>query len=252
LYGLRSALAVFEKRPKDILSVAFDPSLRAEIQPLLNWAAANTVPCREEPDKVLAARADSNQHEGLVLSVRPRSWLAAKDLGSFLAAEGGLCVALDRVRNPQNIGAILRSAAFFGARAVVLGAPAPHPGLPPFALRVAEGGAEHLVFSRTTDLADTLGRLEAAGVHIIGTDSHSQADLQGVPDRGASVLVLGNEREGLHPRVRAQCRAIVGVAGAGTLDSLNVAVAAGVLLSDLWRRRNREARGSRPSAQRSD
>jgi RNA methyltransferase, TrmH family len=230
------------------LSIAFDATLRAELRELTTWASANAVPCREESEKALGARADSNQHEGVVLNVRARQFLAPKDLAGWLATNPALCVALDRVRNPQNIGAILRSAAFFGAGAVILGAPAPHPGLPPFALRVAEGGAEHLLFSRTTDLADTLGRLKASGVHVVGTDSHSTGDVDTVPVEGSCVLVFGNEREGLSPRIRAQCNSVIGIRGAGTLDSLNVAVAAGVLLSDLWRRRGGGARVAAPPA----
>jgi RNA methyltransferase, TrmH family len=69
----------------------------------------------------------------------------------MLVKRSGTAIALDRVRNPYNIGAIVRSAAFFGVDAALLGTPAPHPGLPPTAVRVAEGGAEHLALARTTD-----------------------------------------------------------------------------------------------------
>lgn len=238
LYGLRSGLSVFERRKKDIRRIGFEAGARSELGELLRWAQSAGVPCREESDKELAYRAESNQHEGLVLDVVPRPWLPPKELAAWLATNPGLVVALDRVRNPQNIGAILRSAAFFGANAVLLGAPAPHPGLPPFALRVAEGGAEHLTFSRTTDLADTLGRLKAAGVHIIGADTHSRVDSRVIAPHASRVLVLGNEREGLSPRIKSQCNALVGIQGSGAMESLNVAVAAGVLLSELFRQRS--------------
>ena len=250
LYGLHAGLAVFERRPQDIRAVAFESGQRAPIAALLHWAAAQGVPVQEVSARELSTRVDSNQHEGLVLDVRARSWLSPKELAAWFAAEHGLAVALDRVRNPQNIGAILRSAAFFGVGAALLGAPAPHPGLAPFALRVAEGAAEHLVFSRTTDLADTLGRLRQGGVYVIGADTHSpqrsDALLAGAP--GAAVLVLGNEREGLSPRIRSQCDALLGIAGSGAVESLNVAVAAGVLFSDLRRARAANARSARPKA----
>jgi TrmH RNA methyltransferase len=239
LYGLHAGLAVFARRPQDIRSIGFDPEQRAVLRALLIWAKTKAVPVRELSVRELSAQADSNQHEGLLLEVKPRSWLAPKDLASTLLASGGLCVALDRVRNPQNIGAILRSAAFFGAEIVLLGAPAPHPGLPPFALRVAEGGAEHLSFSRTTDLADTLGRLRSAGVHVVGGDTHAAHASEGLPSKGATLLVLGNEREGLSPRIRAQCDTLIGISGSGAVESLNVAVAAGVLLAELRRARQR-------------
>src|SRR5688572_11223382 len=113
LYGLRCGLAVFERRRQDIRRVGFDGALSQELSQLLRWATGAGVPCRQEPERELSARAESSQHEGLVLEVTPRRWLPAKELGVRLAREPGLVVALDRVRNPQNIGAILRSAAFF-------------------------------------------------------------------------------------------------------------------------------------------
>jgi TrmH RNA methyltransferase len=237
LYGLRAGLAVFARRPKDIRSIAYDGEQRAELAALLGWASAQGVPARELTARELSDQADSTQHEGLVLQLRPRVWLAAKDLAARMLASRQLGVALDRVRNPQNIGAILRSAAFFGAEAALLGAPAPHPGLPPFALRVAEGAAEHLSFTRTTDLADTLARLRSSGVHVVGADTHAERDAEHFQLPGATLLVLGNEREGLGPRIRAQCDSLIGIRGSGAVESLNVAVAAGVIFAELRRAR---------------
>ncbi len=237
IYGLHSGLEVFARRPADIVHIHFERAVRPQIQNLLRWAVEADVPHEEATERALSVRTDSKQHEGLLIEVRPRSWSSIKDLARWLVTEKATAVALDQVRNPQNIGAILRSAAFFGISAVILGAPSPHPGLPPFALRVAEGGAEHLRFARTTDLAATLTQLSAAGVQILGTDSHSGVALSNTPLRLPTLLVLGNERVGLSPRIRACCHASVGVSGSGQLDSLNVAVAAGVMFADLWQRR---------------
>jgi len=100
-------------------------------------------------DREIEKLAHSNQHEGLVLEARARRWATPHELGDLLTKTNGVAVALDRVRNSYNIGAVLRSAAFFGVDAVLLGAPAPHPGLDPNAVRVAEGGVEHLMMAPT-------------------------------------------------------------------------------------------------------
>jgi tRNA G18 (ribose-2'-O)-methylase SpoU len=103
-------------------------------------------------------------------------------------------------------------------------------------VRVAEGGVEHLQLARTTDLADTLGRLRARGVRVVGADGQATSAAAGFTYGRPAVLVLGNEREGLGERVRAQCDAVVAVRGAGRVESLNVAVAAGVLMAEMTRR----------------
>jgi TrmH RNA methyltransferase len=157
-------------------------------------------------------------------------------LAEQLVLRKGTAIALDRVRNPYNIGAILRTAAFFGVDAALLGAPAPHPALPPDAVRVAEGGAEHLLLSRTTDLADTLARLRQRGVQVVGTDVVDAKDALAFPFARPAVLVMGHEREGMSERVAAQCDARVTIRGSGAVESLNVAVATGVLVAQLTRR----------------
>ena len=233
VYGLRAGLAVFAQRPADILRVAYAPKWRQEVSELGRWATAAAVPISERGEADLSRLADSEHHEGLVMQTRPRDWTTPATLADRLASARGRAVALDRVRNPYNVGAIVRTAAFFGLDAVVLGAQAPHPALSPQAVRVAEGGAEHVALARTTDLAETLARLRAKGVRIVGADGASVRDARKEPLAGPIVLVMGNEREGLSDRVRAQCDAVVALRGAGSVESLNVAVAPGVLIAAL-------------------
>jgi TrmH RNA methyltransferase len=236
IQGLRAGLAVFAERRDDVLRVAFSREVRHEVQALARWAAAQGIPCGEASDADLARVAGGPHHEGLCVLARPRSWLSTGELGDRLIEKSGTCIALDRVRNPYNVGAALRSAAFFGVDAALLGAPAPHPGLAPTAVRVAEGGVEHLAMARTTDLADTLARLRARGVKVVGTDGQARDSALSHPFHRPAVLVLGNEREGLGDRIRAQCDAVVAIQGSGAVESLNVAVAAGVLVSRMMQR----------------
>lgn len=232
-FGLRAGLAVLARRPDEVLEVACSASLTPELR--RGRSGPPPFPLRQASDAALAHLTGSTHHEGLAVVARPRRWVPAAQLSGRLVEARGVAVALDRVRNPYNVGAILRTAAFFGVDAALFGAIAPQPALAPDAVRVAEGGVEHLLLSRTTDLADTLGRLAEQGVRIVGAEGAARESALSYPFRRPSVLVMGHEREGLSPRVRARCEALVAIPGTGAVESLNVAVAAGILLRDLLR-----------------
>jgi TrmH RNA methyltransferase len=238
-HGFRAGLAVFDARPNDVVRVAHARELRQDLAGLRRWAAAHRVPCVEADDAELERLAGGSHHEGLCIVARPRRWLSASELGDLLERNRGCALALDRVRNPYNIGAMVRTTAFFGLDAALLGAPAPYPGLPPAAVRVAQGGAERVELARTTDLADTLARLRARGVRVFGADARGRTAATDARFARPSVLVVGNEREGLAERVRAQCDELVAVRGSGAVESLNVAVAAGILLAEMAAKRGR-------------
>lgn len=233
--GLHAALAVFQRRREEIVGIAFAREVRPDIAELLRFARARRLRCEELTDKSLDRLVESTHHEGLIVFTRPRTWTPPRELAEHLLKTRGAAIALDRVRNPHNVGAILRSAAFFGLDAALLGTPAPHPGLTAAAVRVAEGGAEQLLLSRTTDLADTLGRMRARGIAVIGADARATTTLDTQPFQRPLIVVLGNEREGLGDRIRAQCDTLVSIRGGGAIDSLNVAVAAGVLIAAAMR-----------------
>lgn len=235
--GVRATLAVLRTRRDDILRVCFSAAVRQDLADLLSFAATQRVECTALSEAELSRIADSNQHEGVYIETKPRRWTPPKVLAERLVAAQGVAVAFDRVRNPYNIGAVLRSAAFFGIDAAILGMPAPHPALTSQAVRVAEGGAEHLLLTRTTDLADTLSRLRAGGVTVVGAEDDGSHNAIGYTFKRPCVLVLGHEREGISQKVRAQCDAMVAIAGAGSVHSLNVSIAASVLLSEIQRER---------------
>lgn len=238
VYGLRAGLAVFDRRRDEIERVAYARAIQREIANVVRWAHAAGVLCKDAPDHELERLAQSPQHEGLVVVARPRRYATPPELVDALAHTRGAAIALDRVRNPYNVGAVMRSAAFFGIDAVLLGAPAPHPGLAPNAVRVAEGGAEHVIVGRTTDLADTLARLRARGVLVVGTDGRADKSVFGFRFTWPAIVVMGNEREGLGDRVRASCDALVAIPGTGAVESLNVGVAAGILIAEMVRSRD--------------
>ncbi len=229
-FGLRAGLAVFARRSGDILRVAASRAVRGETGELARWASSRGVPFAEQGDAELQRLAESDHHEGLCVLAKPRRWASVAELADALA-RGGIAVALDRVRNPYNVGAVLRTAAFLGIDAAILGAPAPHPALAPAAVRVAEGGAEQLLLARTTDLAETLARLRARGIHIVGADGRAPESAFAFAYGRPLVLVVGHEREGMGERVRKTCDGVVAIPGTGAIESLNVGVAAGILMA---------------------
>jgi TrmH RNA methyltransferase len=232
IYGISAVLAVVAQRPEQVLSIAHTPATRKLLADVLRVAARRRIAYREVNDEELTRIAGSLHHEGVCVLAREP---AAPDLETIArrTQPRGLILALDGVQNPHNIGGILRSAAFFGAAGLVLAGQrgARAEGLPPAALRVAEGGAEHVGVLRVSDLVGTLRQLAKAGMSIVGADAHAERSLTELRWPARTVLVLGSEATGLASEVRDLCNVTVRIMGRGALESLNVSVAAGVMLA---------------------
>ncbi|MFC3571595.1 23S rRNA (guanosine(2251)-2'-O)-methyltransferase RlmB [Paracoccus sp. TOH] len=170
-------------------------------------------------------------HQGAALEVKPLKWGSLTDLA--LSGPGRpLLVALDRVTDPHNVGAILRSAEVFGARAVI--APSRHAAPETGALaKTASGALERQPYLRVTNLADALIELQGMGYAVLGLDGTGEdtlpealQDLSGRP----ICLVLGAEGPGLRERTRETCDRILRIPFAADFGSLNVSNAAAVAL----------------------
>ncbi|HSD76774.1 MAG TPA: 23S rRNA (guanosine(2251)-2'-O)-methyltransferase RlmB, partial [Solirubrobacteraceae bacterium] len=182
----------------------------------------------------LAERAGSDAHQGVCALAGPYPYADAAEL---LARPEPWLVALDEVQDPQNLGAICRTAECAGADAVVL--PERRSAEVTAAVCKASAGAvEHLPVARVRNLADFLAHARAAGCWAWGAAAVAQAVPYTRPDwRGGLVLVLGSEGRGLRPRVAAACDGLVALPLRGRIESLNVSAAAAVLLYEILQRR---------------
>jgi TrmH RNA methyltransferase len=227
VYGLSAALAAFAQRPDHVMSIAHTPEARHDIADMLREAAKRRIAYREVDGDALAQMADSVHHEGVCLLVRPLPELELSELADRVGDEG-LLIALDEVQNPHNLGAVLRSAAYFGARGMLVSA---DKKLTAAARRVAEGGAEHVPVVSVPAMPAALKAFVDHDFAVIGADTRAKVKLPALKWPKRSVLVLGHEREGLSKPVRAVCTMLVRIEGTEAVDSLNVSVAAGVLLA---------------------
>jgi 23S rRNA (guanosine2251-2'-O)-methyltransferase len=144
-------------------------------------------------------------------------------------------VALDGVKDPRNLGAIIRSAAAFGMGGVIVpGRRAA--GITPTVAKAAAGGLEHIGVAEVINLSQSLERLKRLGFWIVGADEQADLSCRTFAFPTPVVLVLGEEGSGVSPLVKRHCDALVGIPVHGPLRSLNVAVAAAVLFYEVMGR----------------
>lgn len=230
VHGLRAVEAALTRRPEAVARLLHTGAPRGELAELLARARALGVACEQVAPAELDRAARSPRHGGVVALVAPAPVLGREELLRRLP-RGAVLLALDGVENPHNAGAILRSLAWFGATALVLGGPRERAQLPPAALRVAQGAAEVVPCAAVGDLPLALRRLAEAGVAVIAADPRGGEPPLEAPFPRPVCLVLGSEEEGLSPAVRAACARRVTIPGTGQVESLNVSVSAGVLLA---------------------
>ena len=181
----------------------------------------------------------SPDHQGIVAEVDPFPYADAETL---LDSEEALVVALDQVQDPQNLGAICRTAEAAGVTGVVL-PERRSAGVTPAVCKASAGAVEHLAIARVRNLADFLGSARDRGAWIYGAAAEAPDPYTAVDYRGRAVIVLGGEGAGLRPRVRSACDKLVSIPMAGRTASLNVSAAAAVLLYEARRQRAGRATG---------
>jgi 23S rRNA (guanosine2251-2'-O)-methyltransferase len=203
------------------------------IQEIIDLARDHSVPVRFEPREALDRLAGNGAHQGVVAIGANERVVELEDI-----VEGAkLLVVLDGVEDPHNLGAIVRTAHAAGAAAVVIpGRRAA--GLTETVSKAAAGALEHLPVARVVNISQTLENLKKRGFWIYGLDERGQEQYDTADYAQPTVFVLGAEGKGLHELVRKHCDALVRIPLAGRIASLNVSVAAGIVLFE-WKRRKR-------------
>ncbi len=226
IYGLRPVVEALKSRRRRVLEVldaTGDRSVRE---------AAGGVPIKKVPRSRVDELARGGVHQGVVARAEPYPYSGLEEI---VAAPEPLVLVLDGVTDPRNLGAVLRAADGAGASGVVI--PKDRAvGVTAAAVKASAGASEHVRVARVTNLRRAVDRIKEAGVWVyaaeVGGTPHTGLDLS-----GPVALVLGSEGRGVRRLVREGCDGAVSVPMLGAVESLNVAVAAAVLLYEARRQR---------------
>jgi 23S rRNA (guanosine2251-2'-O)-methyltransferase len=239
VFGLHPVRMLLQQRPerasKLILQKGREDARVSEITQLAR-AAEVKIEYREVAE--LDRLASGDRHQGACLQMRPAAILGEGALDELLDQLAGppLLLVLDGVQDPHNLGACLRTADAAGAHAVIVPRDRAA-GLSPTVRKVASGAAETMPLIQVVNLARTLRWLKERNVWLIGTDDQAPKSLYETDLKGPLALVLGAEGLGLRRLTRESCDALVSIPMLGTVESLNVSVATGVVLFEALRQR---------------
>ena len=228
IYGVRPVIEVLHSRRREVFEV-LDAVGNGEVA---EAAAASGVSVKKVPRARIEDLARGGAHQGVAARVGPYPY---SNLDEILATSDPLVVVLDGVTDPRNLGAALRAADGAGASGVVI--PKDRAvGVTAAAVKASAGASEHVPVARETNLRRAIDRMKAAGVWVyaaeVGGTTYTGLDLA-----GPVALVLGSEGRGVRRLVREGCDGAVSVPMLGVVGSLNVSVAAAVLLYEARRQR---------------
>ena len=190
------------------------------------WVAGSGARVDVSAAEEIEQRCASPDHQGICAEVGAFHYATADKL---LAAQRPLIVVLDQIQDPQNLGAICRSAECAGATGVVIGERR-SAEVTPAVCKASAGAVEHLPIAQVRNIADFLGEAKSAGIWCYGADGGAPSSYESVDFEGPVALVLGSEGRGLRPRVASACDVLVAIPLRGRIESLSVGAAAAVLL----------------------
>jgi 23S rRNA (guanosine2251-2'-O)-methyltransferase len=238
--GLHAVLAALKAHPEEIDGLWVSSERQdSRMSEVLAVARAAKIKVHRSPRVALDRMSDGVPHQGVIARRLAVPRPVHEDLAEFVAGISGkpLILVLDGVQDPHNLGACLRVADAAGAQAVVVPRDRAAP-LSAVARRAAAGAAESLPLFQVTNLARALEELKEAGVWVIGTAADGEQSVFQADLTGPVALVLGGEGDGMRRLTREHCDLLVRIPMGGSVESLNVSVAAGVCLFEAVRQRS--------------
>jgi 23S rRNA (guanosine2251-2'-O)-methyltransferase len=237
IHAVKEALEA--QRPIDRIAIAKGRQ-DTRVEEIVQLARKQGVPVRFEDRGQLDRLANSKDHQGVVALAAARATATLEDiLANANSGKGqmGLIVLLDGVEDPHNLGAIIRTALAAGAHGVVI----PErraAGLTDTVARSSAGALAHLPVAKVINLVRSIEELKEAGYWLVGLDEQGDKLYTEVDYTSPVGIVLGSEGQGLHELTRKRCDFVVSLPTTGPVKSLNVSVAAGVVLFEALRQRN--------------
>ena len=216
------------------------------LQEIIRLANRKKVPITTLPREELDRLARTDNHQGVILRLEPYRYTGFRRLQERLLdeEEPPLLLLLDGVTDPHNLGSIIRTAAAAGVYAVILPRHRAAP-LTPTVARVASGAVEHVTVCTVPNLASVIEELKKMGFWVVGADAAAEQDCYSADLTGRLALVLGAEHSGLSRLVKDGCDLLVRIPMPGRISSLNVGVAAGVLVFEALRQMREAGQGEK-------
>lgn len=239
VFGMHPVRMLLLQRPARALKLTLQKGREdARVDMIVKLAQAAGVRIEYRDASELDRLAAGDRHQGACLQVLTAAMLGEGSLDELLdqMTAPPLLLVLDGVQDPHNLGACLRTADAAGATAVIVPRDRAA-GLSPTVRKVASGAAETMPLIQVVNLARTLRWLKQRSIWLIGADESSPQSLYATKLQGPLALVLGAEGPGLRRLTRECCDALVSIPMQGTVESLNVSVAAGVVLFEALRQR---------------
>ena len=231
LFGLHAVRDALENPAREKLRLIVTKNAADKLAPQI--AASGMEPEMADPRKFTAPIDPASVHQGVALEVKPLRWGHLDEVCLANDGQVPLVVLLDRVTDPHNVGAVMRSAEVFGALAVIAPARSSAPETGALA-KTASGALERQPYLRVKNLADAMGRLQNMGYVLFGLDGEAEMTLdQGIAEHAAGRpvgLVLGAEGPGMRQKTGETCDHLVRIPASGGFGSLNVSNAAAVAL----------------------
>jgi len=232
-----SVLAALQNRPEDVFEIRLAPGTPSpKWSDVAELARQHSIPIRTNlaPAERRPANEGKSERTGAAVAlVRERADRLVDELFVDAAASlKGLWLALEQLQDPHNVGAIFRTAAFFGVRGIVLTRDRSAP-ISATVYDVSSGGLEHVPFAIVPSLSRAITLARESGITVVGTSEHATRNIDEVPLDRPHLLIFGNEEYGLRRITQETCDELVRLMPLGPIESLNVSVAAGVCMSRL-------------------
>ena len=248
IYGLMPVLEALRSNHTRFEQIVIAEGARHErLREVLDLAKRARVPVHRAPRLALDRRLPGATHQGVIARIAAAAYRDADELLDELSekvgsAEPPLVLGLDAIEDPRNLGAILRTAECAGVGGVFI--PERRAvGLTATVAKAAAGALAHVAVARVTNLVQLIEQLKQRNIWVVGAASNGTADYTEWDWTVPSALFLGGEGSGLHRLVRERCDALVRIPMRGQIESLNVSVAAGVILYEALRQRTRSLNG---------
>ena len=239
VFGLHSVQAILKSAPQRVQKLVLMRGRQDErVQKIVSAAKNNDIAVEIADRKAMDNMGEDGNHQGVIAFVNPGKTYDEQDLYALLdeLADTPLLLILDGVTDPHNLGACMRTADAVGVHAVII----PNDnsaGLNESARKVASGAADSVPLVVVTNLARTMKALQEKGLWISGAAGEAEQTVFEADLRGPRVIVMGAEGTGMRRLTRETCDELVKIPMAGTVSSLNVSVAAGVVLFEVIRQR---------------